>query len=113
MLKDRLRQTLLDQAQIANLVTYKELADRLGLTPPQTIHRITQALEILMEEDVAAGRPLLATLCVSRLQQRLPALGFFAMAHDLGIFTGDPESPEARCFHERELQRALVFYRQL
>jgi hypothetical protein len=50
------------------------------LTPPQTIHRITQALEVLMAEDAAAGRPLLAALCISRSQQRLPARGFFVTA---------------------------------
>ncbi len=110
MLKDRLRPVLLDQARTASLVTYKELAGRLGLQPPQTIHRVTQALEILMAEDVAAGRPLLAALCVSRLQQSLPARGFFATAQALGVFAGDPESPEADAFHAQELQRALAFY---
>lgn len=110
MLKDRLRQVLIDQAQTGSPVTYKELADRLGLTPPQTIHRITQALEVLMAEDVMAGRPLLAALCVSRLQQRLPARGFFVTAEALGIFTGDPEGAEARSFHENEFRRALAYY---
>lgn len=110
MLKDRLRELLMDQARTASLVTYKELADRLGLTPPQTIHRVTQALEVLMAEDVVAGRPLLAALCVSRLQQRLPAHGFFATAEALGAYTGNPEGSEARRFHETEFQRALVCY---
>ena len=112
MLKDRLRQVLVDQAQTASPITYKELADRLGLAPPQTIHRVTQALEILMAEDAAAGRPLLAALCVSRLKQSLPARGFFAMAEVLGIFSGDPEGPEAHAFHAQEFQRALTFYRR-
>jgi len=110
VLKDQLRQALLDQAQTASLATYKDLADRLGLEPPQTIHRVTQALEVLMAEDVAARRPLLAALCVSRLQRGLPARGFFMTAQVLGIFTGDPESPGAQAFHARELQRALDYY---
>lgn len=110
MLKDRLRQILVDQARTGTPVTYKELADRLGLTPPQTIHRITQVLEVLMAEDAAAGRPLLAALCVSRLQQRLPARGFFVTAEILGAFTGDPEGVEARVFHEKELQNVLDYY---
>lgn len=112
MLKDRLRPVLIDQARTGSLVTYRELADRLGLTPPQTIHRVTQALEALMAEDVGEGRPLLAALCVSRLQQRLPARGFFAAAAALGVFTGDAEGPEARAFHERELQRVLARYQR-
>src|ERR1700674_4546314 len=40
MLKEGLRQALIDQAQTANPPTYKDLPDRLGLEPPQTIHRI-------------------------------------------------------------------------
>jgi hypothetical protein len=112
MLKDRLRQALLDQAQTASLATYKDLADRLELEPPQTIHRITEALEILMAEDAAAARPLLAALCVSRSQHALPARGFFVTAQALGIFTGDPESPDdTRAFHAHELERARAFYR--
>lgn len=112
MLKDQLRQLLVDRAQTASPVTYKELADRLGLAPPQTIHRVTEALEVLMVEDAAAGRPLLAALCVSRLQPSLPARGFFVTAKALSAFSGDPEGPEARVFHAIELQRAVAFYRR-
>tara|TARA_R110002110_G_scaffold368014_2_gene577758 strand:- start:3071 stop:3427 length:357 start_codon:yes stop_codon:yes gene_type:complete len=112
MLKDQLRRILLDRVRTANLATYKGLADHLGLKPPQTIHRVTEALEILMAEDAAAGRPLLAALCVSRLEPGLPARGFFVAAQALGLFTGDPEGPEAHSFHARELERALDFYRR-
>jgi hypothetical protein len=49
-LKERLRQALIDQAQTGNPTTYNELADSLGLEPPQTIHRIVEALEILMAD---------------------------------------------------------------
>lgn len=111
MLKDRLRQILIDQVQTMAPITYKELANRLELTPPHTIHRVTQALEILMAEDVAAGRPLLAALCVSRLHQNLPAPGFFAAAEALGVFSSARGSTEAQDFHTQELQRALTFYR--
>ena len=67
MLTRHMRELLIDQAQTGRTITYNQLALRLGLAPPQTIHRVTEALEILMAEDVAAGRPLLAALCVSRL----------------------------------------------
>ena len=62
ILKERLRQALIDPSQAGNPTTYKELADGLGLELPQTIHRIVVALEILMADDVAAGRPMLAAL---------------------------------------------------
>ncbi len=110
MLKERLRQALIDQAQTGNPTTYKELADRLGLEPPQTIHRIGEALEMLMADDVAAGRPMLAALCVSKMRPGIPACGFFLKAQVLGVFTGDPTGPEACVFHADELQRVLSFY---
>lgn len=112
MLKERLRQALLDQAEAAATITYRDLAGRLDLRPPQTIHRVTQALESLMAEDAAAGRPLLAALCVSRARPDLPAAGFFAAAQRLGLYAGDLDGPEAEAFHARELQRVLEFYRR-
>ena len=109
-MKERLRQALIDQAQTGTTTTYKELADRLGLEPPQTIHRLGQALETLMKDDVTANRPILAALCVSKLRPGIPARGFFLAAKVLGRFSGDPTGPEARAFHADELQRVLSFY---
>ncbi len=59
MLKERLRQILIEQAQTGNPTTYRELASGLGLEPPNTIHRIAEVLESLMQDDVGAGRPIL------------------------------------------------------
>ena len=39
------------------LITYQELANALRILPPHSIHRVTEALERLMEEDAAADRP--------------------------------------------------------
>jgi|SRR6188508_3092544 hypothetical protein len=108
MLQKRLRQALTDQAQTGTPTTYKELADCLGLEPPQTIHRVGEALETLMEDDVAAGRPMLAVLCVSKTG--IPGRGFFLKAQFLRAFSGDPMGPEACAFHADELQRVLTFY---
>jgi hypothetical protein len=49
MLKDRLRQALIDQAKIGSPTTYRELAIRLALKPPNTIRRVAEALEVLLE----------------------------------------------------------------
>ncbi|WP_206519463.1 hypothetical protein [Mesorhizobium sp. M2C.T.Ca.TU.002.02.1.1] len=113
VLKDRLRQILIELAQAETLVTYKDLAERLGLVPPQTIHRVAGLLEKLMAEDAEAGRPLLASLCVGRLRHDLPAPGFFMTAEALGLFAGAPEGPLAQDFHVRELARVFDLYRQV
>ena len=80
----------MDQAQTGTAMTYRELAQRLGLEPPHTIHRVTEALERLMEDDVAAGRPMLCAICVSKIRPGIPARGFFLAAERLGLFSGDP-----------------------
>lgn len=112
MLKDRIREILLDRARVPSLITYRELADMLGLVPPHTVRRVALALETLMAEDTAAGRPLLAVLCTSQSRPGMPARGFFETAGVLGVFSGDPDGLEADAFHTHELQRALTFYRR-
>ena len=111
MLKERLRQALIDQAQIGNPTTYRDLANRLGLEPPNTIHCITEALESLMEDDVTAGRPILSAICISKMRTGIPARGFFLAAEALGVFAGDPRarrhvlsthSNYSVCFHSIE-----------
>jgi hypothetical protein len=110
MLKDHLREALIEQAKTASPTTYAVLAKRLGLEPPNTIRRVAEALEVLMEEDVAAGRPLLSALCVSKTGTGLPQPGFFRAAQTLGVFCGDPTGPEAFAFHAREVERVLSLY---
>lgn len=111
-LKGCLRRHLIELARIGQPATYKELAEYLGLKPPQTIHRVSGLLEMLMAEDAEAGRPLLAAMCVGRLRGDLPAPGFFLTAEALGLFDGAPDERRAREFHLRERERLSEFYRR-
>lgn len=97
---------LLESAPAASLpMTYQQLAEALGLTPPRTIQRVAQALEALMYEDAEQGRPFIAALVVSR-RGDLPAPGFFELAVQLGRFLPDPtRHAEA---YRAEFQRALA-----
>ena len=82
-------------ARLAELVAlnqtthYGALARDLGLTGPATIARLTTTLELLMEDDTAAGHPLRAALVTAR-GSSLPAPGFFAKAAALGHDIRDP-----------------------
>ncbi|MGR2739330.1 hypothetical protein ACUY1T_12855 [Billgrantia sp. Q4P2] len=97
---------LLEAAPAASLpMTYQQLAEALGLTPPRTIQRVAQALETLMHEDAKQGRPFIAALVVSR-RGNLPAPGFFELAVALGRFPADP-ARHAEAYRE-EFQRALA-----
>jgi hypothetical protein len=55
--------------------TYQELANALQILPPHSIHRVTEVLERLMEEDAAADRPFIAALVISRARGGLPGAG--------------------------------------
>ncbi len=54
---ERLRAYLMEVAARGVPFTYAEAARVIGLEPPFSIHRITEAIEQLMAEDAAAGRP--------------------------------------------------------
>lgn len=98
-LADQVRH-LLEMAPAAILpMTYQQLAAALGLTPPRTIQRVTQALETLMREDAERGRPFIAALVISRRGESLPAQGFFDLAVELGRFPADPKQHDA-CYRK-------------
>lgn len=90
----QLRAVLSSQGASLPLLTYQALAQTLGLTPPGTIQRIAAALEETMRQDVAAGRPMIAALVVSRTDG-LPRRGFFDLAVALGRFPVDPAEHQA------------------
>ena len=94
-------------ARRGETVGYGVLARRLAVPGPGSIAALTAALEVLMAEDAAAGRPFRAALCEGRLRGGLPAPGFFAAARRLGRYCGPVDGPEADAFVAGE--RAAVF----
>ena len=106
----RLREHLRKVAEQRLPVTYQEVAKALGLTPPNTIHRVTEALEHLMTEDAATDRPFIAAIVISKARGGLPAPGFFDCAARLGRFDGDAAGPEAWAFHAAEFNAMVAFW---
>ncbi|PKL96088.1 MAG: hypothetical protein CVV18_02985 [Gammaproteobacteria bacterium HGW-Gammaproteobacteria-8] len=86
---DRLRSMLQQAQHERTTLTYLEVANRMAMEPPRRIHRTTQLIERLLNEDIRAGRPPLAALVVSRIRDGLPAPGFFDRARRLGMDVGD------------------------
>lgn len=80
---------LAELAALNQTTHYGALARDLGLTGPATIARLTHALENLMADDSAHGRPLRAALVTAR-GSPLPAPGFFAKATAPGHDLSDP-----------------------
>lgn len=93
-LAEQVRALLSERDQGAPCLTYQALATELGLTPPGTIRRVAAALEQTMREDIAASRPMVAALVVSRAGD-MPRRGFFDLAVALGRFPADPDSHRA------------------
>ncbi|MDR5864949.1 hypothetical protein QC758_18490 [Halomonas campisalis] len=107
-LASRLRELLMGLPAAALPITYQQAAEALGLAPPRTIQRVALALETLMREDAAAGRPLIAALVVSR-RGDLPRQGFFDLAVELGRLPPDPAQHQAA--YREELARAMAYRR--
>ncbi|MDT8449045.1 MAG: hypothetical protein RQ847_02620 [Wenzhouxiangellaceae bacterium] len=90
---ERLR-AVLERARVERrTLTYLEAADAVMIEPPHRIHKLARLVEIVLKQDVDAGRTPLAALVVSRARDGLPAPGFFDRAGRLGIFDGgDPST---------------------
>lgn len=97
---DRLSGILESARRERTTLTYLQAADAMALEPPHRIHKITRLLELLLNRDARAGRPLLAALVVSRVRGGSPGPGFFDRARRLGLFDGtEPER-----FHHQLLE---------
>lgn len=109
-LADRLRPILAASAGRHATLSYLDLAQAAGVRPPRAIHRVTLALERLMREDHAEGRPLLAAVAVSAKRGGTPAPGFFRLAAELGVYFGPERGPQAALFHTLELDRVCAAF---
>jgi len=69
----RLRAHLQACATQRSPITYHDAAKALRLSPPHTIHQVTQALEQLMAQDAAADRPFIAAMVIGKSRGGLPA----------------------------------------
>lgn len=104
-----LRSLLVDLAREGRTISYLDLALAADMTPPQVIHRVTEALEILIREDHASGRPLLAALATRKAGDQ-PGRGFFLLLGELGLYDGPPEGPAAAECHARLLGSAIEYW---
>jgi len=91
-------------------ITYRDAAKAMLLSPPHTIHQVTEALEQLMAEDAAADCPFIAAMVISKWRGGLPAPGFFDCAARLGRFAGDATGPDARVFYAGEFNASVALW---
>ena len=95
----RARAILESVAKRRILITYQELANALQILPPHSIHRVTEALERLMEEDAAADRPFIAALAISKARGAASSsCSYAAVAITRSIFRKGANFTAARAF---------------
>ncbi|WP_420403845.1 hypothetical protein [Nisaea sp.] len=104
----RLLDALERHACAGRLIAYATLADEAGIPRPHAIHKLTDALERLISQDHADGRPLRAAVAVSKSRGGLPGPGFFQHCRALGLYFGPDRGPQAETFHRLELDRLFV-----
>ena len=109
-LPKRVREHLKELARRRETITYRDLAKRLEVQPPNTIHQVADALEVLMREDKENETPFLAALVVSKVRNGLPAPAFFSFAHSLDRFTGPDTGPETQTYHAWQLKSAWDYW---
>ena len=63
-------------AKQADMMTYDELANAVGVPAPHRIHKLTIYLEQLIADDVRANAPIRASVIISKIRG-MPAPGFF------------------------------------
>jgi hypothetical protein len=104
---ERMETLLIEAARNRSTLTYQQVAQRLELQPPHTIHQAAEWIEALMRIHAHAGAPQLASLVISKSRGGLPALGFFLLIKELGLYDGSVDGEDARQFHAREMQRCF------
>ncbi len=109
-LPDRIRAYLTVLARRRDTITYRDLARALEVQPPNTIHQVAEALEVLMQEDHGNGAPFIAALVASKVRNGLPTPAFFSFARSLGRFKGSDTGPETQTYHARELKSAWDYW---
>ena len=112
-LPKRVREHLKELARRRETIIYRDLAKGLEVQPPNTIHQVADALEVLMREDHATAAPFLAALVVSKVRNGLPAPVFFYVARMLGRFKGLDAGSDIETYHARDLESAWGYWGSL
>ncbi|HFD32006.1 MAG TPA: hypothetical protein ENJ28_04755 [Gammaproteobacteria bacterium] len=110
-LNSEARIILLNLAPYGQCITYKEMADRLGISQPPVISSVAKILEKLIEEDVASKKPILSSLVVQKGTKNIPRLGFFEKLHSLGVININEKSFDEAQWHAQQIDKLKSYYR--
>lgn len=104
------RKTLKKLCAGRQVITYKDLANQLGLQPPQSIQQLVHLLESCQEDDAALQQPQIVSVVVQKTGMNYPRAGYFQKLTELGLYLGPDQGLEAQMWHQNELERVFEFY---
>jgi hypothetical protein len=107
---NKVRKTLVEHCINHQTITYKELANQLGIEPPHSIGQVVALLESCQEDDATLRQPQLAAVVIQKTGQNYPRAGFFQKLSELGLYSGPYQGPEAQMWHQNELEKVFSFY---
>lgn len=98
---------LVETARAGTVTSYSEIAPLadLDLSDPADRNRVGELLGEISILEHQKGRPMLSSVVVHK-DGNTPGVGFFTLAHELGLFTGGDRDE----FYARELQRTLDYW---
>jgi len=104
---EQLYEKLKEVARAGTVTYYSDIAPMAGLdmSLPNDRYEIGAILDDINQDEHAEGRPLLSAVVVQKDILR-PGQGFFTMARDMGLFTGDDEDR----FYSDELRRVHDYW---
>ncbi len=98
--KQRAEMALNAAVSSQHFVTYAELVEAARIPSPHRVHKLTEWLEMLIEVDHGATRPIRAAWVISRNRNQLPAPGFFIKCREIGLYDGPHNGSMAKEFHQ-------------
>jgi hypothetical protein len=89
--KQELRQAILDAAWRRQMTWYGEIAPQVKVVHVQPFSALmNHLLGAILEDEVAAGRPLLTAIVTHKYGDKEPGDGFYDMARKLGYQFNEP-----------------------
>jgi hypothetical protein len=99
---------LIRTAQQGGFVTYKDVADVMGVSgdPKQITRKTGQMLRLIVDREHRSGRPVLSSVVVSESNHQ-PVASFYSLASSLKLLPPDATKEQRTEFWRKELKRVF------
>ena len=107
---NKVRAQLIQLAEQQQTITYQQLIAICQISPPRSMQKLTNALEVLAAEDAKLNYPILASLVIQKGKAAIPRDGFFLQMHELGLYQGPTQGSQAQMFHADQLSQVWRYW---